>query len=75
MSQLVKKSENRADFELDTMQRIPLHDYAGKSPDLLELLVRYHTLTQNRVGDFNRIVRDTQDSNTMIPQERFPYDG
>ena len=75
MSQLVKKTENQADIESDTMQSIPLHNYTGKSPDFLELLMRYQTLTHNRIGDINRIVRNAQYGNTMIPQERFPYDS
>ena len=75
MSQLVKKSAILAVFDSDALYGVALQDDAGKSPDFLELLVRYQPLTHNRIGNGNRIVRDLQDSNTVVQKERIPYDS
>ena len=70
-----KKLEIWRVFDSDAMHSTSLQDYAGESPDFLELLVGYQPLSHNRVGNGNRIVRDIQNSNTVVQEERIPHDS
>ena len=55
--------------QLDALSTLPLQDNSGKSPDFLELLMGHQLRTGKGVGDSDCVVRDFEDSQTVVQKK------
>jgi len=55
--------------QLDALSMVPLQDNSGKSPDFLELLIGHQLRTGKGVGESDCVVRDFQNSQTVVLKE------